>query len=347
MTRRSKGWGKVERHLDLLSGTLGRRTVLGAGLASAALGGLERPALAQGAAWPTRPVRLIVAYPAGGSTDIVARLLAEQLTRVWNQSVVVDNRAGAAGTIGADSVAKTTPDGYTLLLAASPEIAIARSTQRNLPYDPVRDFAPVNLLAQSPFQLMANPGINVSNVQELIALARSRPGALNYASFGNGTSNHFVGELFKVSAGVDITHVPYRGSGPMMADLIGGTVQLAFDTIPAGLPHVRAGRLRALGAAMLRRSSLAPEIPTLDEQGLRGFTGGSWVGLVAPARTPDPVVAKIAADVDRVMADGFSRELEQRGLVPEGLGPAAFRDFIEAEVVKWGDVARRAGIAAS
>jgi tripartite-type tricarboxylate transporter receptor subunit TctC len=327
--------------------TSGRRGLLGAALAAAALGGVARPALAQGAAWPARPVRLIVAYPAGGSTDIVARLLAERLSRVWGQPVVVENRAGAAGTIGADSVAKGAPDGYTLLLAASPEIAIARSTLRNLPYDPVQDFAPINLLAQSPFLLVAHPGLNVANAQELIALARARPGALNYGSFGNGTSNHFVGELFKVSAGVDITHVPYRGSGPMMTDLIGGTLQLAFDTIPAVLPHVRAGRLRAVGAAMLRRSSLAPDVPTLDEQGLAGFTGGSWVGLVAAARTPEPVIAKIAADVARLMAEGFSRELEERGLAPEGLGPAEFRRFIEAEVVKWGDVARRAGITAS
>jgi tripartite-type tricarboxylate transporter receptor subunit TctC len=347
MTQRSESRHSAGGRQGPASGTPGRRALLGAGLASITLGGLGSPALAQGVAWPSRSVRLIVAYPAGGSTDIVARLLAERLSRIWNQPVVVDNRAGAAGTIGADSVAKTTPDGYTLLLAASPEIAIARSTLRNLPYDPVRDFAPINLLAQSPFLLMATPGINVSSLQELVALARARPGTLNYASFGTGTSNHFVGELFKVSAGIDITHVPYRGSGPMMTDLIGGTVQLAFDTIPAGLPHVQAGRLRGIGAAMLRRSSLAPDIPTLDEQGLQGFTGGSWVGLVAPARTPEPVVEKIAADVDRVMADGFSRELAQRGLAPEGLGPAAFRSFIEAEVVKWGDVARRAGIAAS
>jgi tripartite-type tricarboxylate transporter receptor subunit TctC len=290
---------------------------------------------------------MIVAYPAGGSTDIAARLLSERLSRFWGQAVVVENRGGAAGTIGADSVAKSAPDGYTLLMAASPEIAIARSTQRNLPYDPVADFAPISLLAQSPFLLVATAGLGVSNVQELIALGRARPGTLNYASFGNGTSNHLVGELFKVTTGLDIAHVPYRGSGPMMTDLISGTVQLAFDTVPAGLPHVHGGRLRAIGAAMLRRSPLAPEVPTLHEQGLAGFTGGSWVGLVAPARTPDPVVAKIAADTERLMTEGFSRELEERGLSPEGLGPAAFRRFIEAEVVKWGEVARRAGIAAS
>jgi tripartite-type tricarboxylate transporter receptor subunit TctC len=315
-------------------------------LAAAGAGLLARPALAQ-SPWPNRPVRLVVAYPAGGSTDIAARLLADRLSRAWSQPVVVENRAGAAGTIGADSVAKSAPDGYTLLLAASPEIAIARSTQRNLPYDPVSDFTPINLLAQSPFLLVAFAGLNVSNLADLAGLARTRPGTLNYASFGIGTSNHFVGELFKAETGLDIQHIPYRGSGPMMNDMIAGSVQLGFDTIPAALPHVRSGRLRAIGAAMLRRSPLAPEVPTFDEQGLRGFTGGSWVGLVAPARTPEPVIARIAADTDRVMQDGLSRELEERGLAPENLGPAPFRGFIEAEVRKWGDVARRANISAS
>jgi tripartite-type tricarboxylate transporter receptor subunit TctC len=294
--------------------------------------------------WPSRPVRMVVAYPAGGSTDIVARLLAERLSQLWGQPVVVDNRAGAAGTIGADSVARAVPDGYTLLMAASPELAIARSTQRNLPYDPVRDFAPITLLAQSPFLLLAHPSVEARSLPELIALAKARPGRLNFGSFGNGTSNHFVGELLKAEAGIDITHVPYRGSGPMMTDLIAGTVQLAFDTFPAGLPHVQSGRLRALGTAMLRRSPLAPDVPTLDEQGLTGFIGGSWVGVVAPARTPEPIVARIAADIDRLLREGFSGELEQRGLAPEGLGPTDFLGFIEAEVAKWGRVAERAGI---
>lgn len=318
---------------------VGRRAALAGGLAVLAGGGVRAQA-----AWPSRPVRMVVAYPAGGSTDIVARLLADRLTQVWAQPVVVENRAGAAGTIGADSVARAAPDGYTLLMAASPELAIARSTQRNLPYDPVRDFAPVTLLAQSPFLLLAHPSVAATSLPGLIALARARPGTLNFGSFGNGTSNHFVGELLKAEAGIDITHVPYRGSGPMMNDLIAGTVQLAFDTFPAGLPHVQAGRLRALGTAMLRRSPLAPDVPTLDEQGLKGFVGGSWVGVVAPARTPEPIVARIAADIDRILREGFTAELEQRGLAPEGLGPAEFRSFIEAEVAKWGRVAARAGI---
>ncbi len=322
----------------------GRRAVLAAGLSAAACPALSQTGAAEG--WPARPVRMVVAYPAGGSTDIVGRLLADRLARLWGQPVVVENRSGAAGTVGADAVAKAAPDGHTLLLAASPEIAIARSAQRDLPYDPVRDFAPVGLLAQSPFLLLAAGGLGVADVRELVALAKVRPGALNYASFGNGTSNHFVGELFKATAGVDIAHVPYRGSGPMMGDLVAGNVQLAFETVAAALPHVRSGRLRALGAATPRRSPLAPDVATFDEQGFAGFTGGTWIGLLAPARTPAPVVDKIAADLDRLRAEGgFGREMEERGLVPDGRGPAEFRAFIEAEVAKWTDVARRAGIA--
>ena len=320
------------------SGHVGRRALLG-GAASL----LVAPALGQ-APWPSRPVRMVVAYPAGGSTDIAARLAADRLAQVWGQSVIVENRSGAAGTIGADGVAKAPADGYTLLMAASPEIAIARSTQRNLPYDPVRDFAPIMLVAQSPFLLLAHPSVPAKDARELVALAKARPGTLNFGSFGNGTSNHFVGELLKAEAGIDITHVPYRGSGPMMNDLIAGNVQLAFDTFPAGLPHVQGGRLKALGVAMLRRSPLAPDVATLDEQGLAGFTGGSWVGLVAPARTPEPVIARVAADMDRIMKDGFAQTLSERGLVPEGVGPAEFRAFVEAEVGKWGRVAQRAGI---
>jgi len=320
-----------------------RRRTMG-GVALGALAG--RGAMAQ-ERWPTRPVRLVVAYPAGGGTDIVARLFSDRLAQMWGQPVIVDNRGGAAGMIGAESVARATPDGYTLLVAASPELAIARSTQRNLPYDPVRDFDAVALINQTQFLLYATASLPVKDVPELIALAKAKPGELNYASFGNGTSNHFVGELFKMSAGVDIAHVPYRGGGPMMTDLLGGTVQLAFEAINTGMPHVRSGRLKALGAAMMQRSALVPDVPTFDEQGVKEFTGGSWVGIVAPKNTPRPVIDRVAADVKRLMDSGLSREIEQRGLQPDARGPAEFGAFIEAEVLKWGNVAQRAGITAS
>jgi tripartite-type tricarboxylate transporter receptor subunit TctC len=305
---------------------------------------LATPAAAQTVSFPTQPVRLVVAYPAGGSTDIAARLLAERLSRLWNQSVIVENRGGAAGTIGALAVATAPADGHTLLCAASPEIAIARSTRRNLAYDPVAAFAPISLMAQSPFLLLVNSASSITNLAQLVEAARRDPGALNYGSFGIGTSTHFVGELFKAEAGIDIAHVPYRGSAPMMADLLGGQLQLAFDTFPAAMPHVQGGRLRAIGAAMLRRSTLAPQVPTLDEQGLRGFTGGSWIGVLAPAATAAAVVSKIEADIRGLHASGFSNELQSRGLEPEGTTAEQFRTFIEAEVRKWGAVAQRAGI---
>jgi tripartite-type tricarboxylate transporter receptor subunit TctC len=315
--------------------------------AAGAAAGAAAPAAGraqQAAAWPTRPVRIVVGYAAGGGTDIVARLMAERLTRAWGQPVVVENRTGAAGTLAADLVAKAPPDGHTLMMAASPELAIARSTQRNLPYDPVRDFAPVVLVCELPFLLVVHPSVPARTLGELLQLARAQPGRLNYASFGTGSSSHLVGELFRATAGVDVNHIPYRGSAPAIADLIAGQVQMAFDTFPAALPHVREGRLRAIAAAMPERSPLAPEVPTFGEAGLPGFTGGTWIGLIAPAATPAPVVDRIWRDSDALMRDGFADALRERGLEPHGLGPNAFRRYIEAEVRKWSAVAERAGI---
>jgi tripartite-type tricarboxylate transporter receptor subunit TctC len=288
---------------------------------------------------------MVVAYPAGGSTDIVGRLVAEQLSRMWGQQVIIDNKGGAAGTIGANQVAKSEPDGYTLLMAASPEIAIARSTQRDLPYDPVKDFTPIALVAMSPFLLVVHPSVSATTVRELIEIAKARPKALNYASFGAGTSNHFVAELFRVSAGVDIVHVPYRGSAPAMTDLLGGRIQMMFDTFPAALQYVQSGQLRAIGAATTRRSLLAPEVATLDEAGLPGFVGGSWVGLLAPAGTPEPIVSKIRTAMERLMREGFGDTLQKRGLEEAGASGAEFQAFIEREVAKWANVAQQAGIA--
>jgi tripartite-type tricarboxylate transporter receptor subunit TctC len=289
-------------------------------------------------------VRIVVGYAAGGGTDIVARLMAERLTRAWGQPVVVENRTGAVGTLAADLLAKAPPDGHTLMMAASPELAIARSTQRNLPYDPVRDFAPVVLVCELPFLLVVHPSVPARTLGELLQLARAQPGRLNYASFGTGSSSHLVGELFRATAGVDVNHIPYRGSAPAIADLIAGQVQMAFDTFPAALPHVREGRLRAIAAAMPERSPLAPEVPTFGEAGLPGFTGGTWIGLIAPAATPAPVVDRIWRDSDALMRDGFADAMRERGLEPRGLGPDAFRRYIEAEVRKWSAVAERAGI---
>jgi tripartite-type tricarboxylate transporter receptor subunit TctC len=236
-------------------------------------------------AYPTHPVRLIVGYPPGGSTDIAARLIGQRLTPVFQHTVVIDNRAGASGTIGAGIVVKAEPDGHTLSFAASPEVAIYRALMKNPPYDSLTDFAPVTLVGRVPFMLVVHPSVAANSVTELVALAKARPGTLNFASFGNGTSNHLAGEAFRAAAGINIVHIPYKGSAPAIADLLGGQVQMTFDTVPVVLPQVRAGKLKALAVATPKRSPLAPEVPTMDEAGVAGFTGGTWFGVLAPART--------------------------------------------------------------
>ena len=326
----------------------GRRAMLAG--AAGLLAGPGRPARAQqaqaGADWPARPVKLVVAYPPGGSTDIVARLLAERLSRAWGQPVVVENRAGASGTLGADAVAKAAPDGYTLLLGASSEMAIARVTFRQLPYDAERDFAPIARTSEQPFLLLVNAALGVQDVAALVAMAKARPGALNYASFGNGTSTHLMGELLRVGTGIEITHVPYRGSAPGIADLIAGQIQMSFDTVPAGLPHIGAGgRLRALGFTHPRRSAAAPQVPTMAETGFPQLVGSTWSALVAPAGTPEPILRRIAADVARIKAEGFNAALVERGIEPVAASSGEeARAFFAAEYAKWSDVARRAGV---
>ena len=302
------------------------------------------PASAQ--SWPSRPVKIIVAYPPGGTIDITARTLSEPLREIWGQPVVVENRGGASGTIGANAVAKSPPDGYTFLLAALPEIAIAKVTFKDLPYDPQKELAPVSLVAHSPFVMVVHPDVPAKNLAEFIALAKREPGKLNYGTSGPGTTTHFVAEFFRLAAGIEITHVPYRGSGQMMVDLLGNHVQLAFDTIPTVKGHIESGKLRAIGAAMAKRSPAAPDIPTFDEQGLTGFIGGSWVGLLAPAGTPAAILAKAEADIRSVLQRGVAAELAKRGLEPAGTTAAEFRDFIASESQRWAEVAQRAGIKA-
>ena len=322
---------------------LGRRDLLG-GMAGLGAAAAMRPAMAQG--FPERPLRWVVGYPPGGSTDIVARLLAERLSRAWGQPVVVENRPGASGTLGADSVAKSPPDGYTLLLGASSEMAIARVTFRQLPYDGARDFAPIARTSEQPFLLLVNATLGVQSLGALVNLARARPGALNYASFGNGTATHLMGELFRVSTGIQITHVPYRGSAPGIADLIAGQVQISFDTVPAGLPHIGpGGRLRALAFTHVQRSAAAPGVPTTAEVGFPQLVGSTWSALVAPAGTPEPVLRRIGADVARAKAEGFNAALIERGIEPvAATSPEEARAFFAAEYAKWSDVAQRAGV---
>jgi tripartite-type tricarboxylate transporter receptor subunit TctC len=303
------------------------------------------PALAAEAPYPTRPIRLIVGYPAGGATDIAARLIGQKLGPVFAQTIVVDNRAGASGTIAAGIVAKAEPDGHTLAFAASPEVAIYRALMKTPPYDSLRDFQPITLVGRVPFMLVVHPSVSASSVKELVALAKAKPGALNFASFGNGTSNHLVGEAFRAASGVNIVHIPYKGSAPAIADLLGGQVQMTFDAVPVVVPQVRAGKLRALAVTTPKRSALAPDVPTMDEAGVPGFVGGTWFGVLAPARTPATIVDRLYREIAAILrSPDIAQTFNDRGFEPGGNTPAEFRAFIEAETRRWLKVAQDAGI---
>ncbi len=305
------------------------------------------PTLAQAPVWPTKPVKIIVAYPPGGSTDIAARLLADRLTKTLGQQVLVENRGGAGGTIGAQSVVRADPDGYTLLLAASPEVSIAPITMKAMPYDPVKDLAPITLVGVVPFFLVANPGLPANTLGELIAYGKANPGKINYSSYGNNTSNHLVGELFKATAGINSVHVPYKGSGPSIIDLMGGQVQYTFDTPAATLGHVKSGKLKAIAVATPQRIANAPNVPTMSESGLQGFVGGTWFGLLAPARTPQPILDRIHADVVAALQSPELRKaFEDRDIIPGGNSADEFGRFIQTEVAKWRELAAKVGIVA-
>ena len=305
---------------------------------------LPGPGLAQ-TTWPTKPVRIVVAYPPGGSTDIAARLLAERLGKALGQQVIVDNRGGAGGTIGALSVVRADPDGYTLLLAASPEVSIAPTTMKSMSYDPVKDLQPITLVGQVPFFLVANPQFPPNTLGELIAYAKANPGKVNYSSYGNNTSNHLVGELFKATAGIDTVHVPYKGSGPSIIDLIAGQVQYTFDTPAATLNQVRAGKLKAIAVATPERLANAPGVPTMAESGLPGFIGGTWFGLLAPARTPKPIIDRLHAETAALLnGPELRRAFDERDIIPGGNTPEEFGRFIAAEVGKWKSLAARIGL---
>ena len=304
-------------------------------------------AFAQTAAWPTKPVRIVIAYPPGGSTDTAGRLLAEQLTRRLGQNVLVENRAGAGGTVGAASVVRADPDGYTLLLAASPEVSIAPITMKTMPYDPVRDLQPITLVGQVPFFLVVNPSVPANTLQEFIAYAKANPGKLNYSSFGNNTSNHLAGELFKALTDTHGVHIPYKGSGPSIIDLIGGQVQYTFDTPPAVVEHVRAGKLRALAVATGKRLASAPQVPTFAEAGLPAFSGGTWFGLFAPAKTPRAVIDRVNAETVAVLnSPELSKSFADKGIVASPQTPDEFGRFVQSEVAKWKELAAKVGIVA-
>ena len=298
--------------------------------------------------YPQRVVRIVNPFPPGGSVDTLARMLAQKLTDNLGQQFIVENRAGAGGNTGAEMVAKSEPDGYTLLFTAPGPLVVNQTLfVKGLPYDPAKDLAPIALFATAPIVLMVNPAVPANNVQELIALAKSQPGKINFASAGAGSTNHLSGELFKSLAKIDITHVPYRGAGPAMNDLIGGHVQMFFDLLPASLQQISSGKVRALANAGAKRPAALPNLPTIVEQGLAGFDASSWVGLVAPAQTPAPVLARLAEETEKILkSPDMIARIHELGSEPGTAFRSDFAAFMQAETAKWGEVIRVSGATA-
>lgn len=317
-------------------GSIASAVVLGAGL----LGGTS--ALAQ--AYPTKPVTIIVPFAAGGTTDILARIIGQALTAELGQSVVVDNRAGAGGNIGGQAAAKATPDGHTLFMGTVGTHAINASLYKKMPFDPVKDFAPLTRVANVPNLLVANPAQPYKSVKDLIAYAKANPGKVNFGSSGNGSSIHLSGELFKSLAKVDMQHVPYKGSAPAVTDLMGNQIGIMFDNMPSAIQHVRSGKLVPLAVTTAKRSPELPNVPTIAEAGVPGYEATSWFGMFAPAGTPAPVLAKLNAAIVKVLAQpDVKKKINEQGAEVYSETPEQFAAFIQAESVKWGKVVKESG----
>jgi len=294
--------------------------------------------------YPTKAIRMVVPFPAGGTTDILARIAGQKLTEALKQQVIIDNRPGAGGNIGTELVAKSPPDGYTLLTDPGSTLTINPSLFAKLPYDPVKDFAPVTILAAVPNILVVHPSLPVKNVKELIALAKAKPGLLNYASTGAGQSTHLSMELFKTMAGIDLVHIPYKGSAPALTDLLGGQVTLMFDNMPSSLPHVQGGKLRALAVSTLKRSPAMPQLPTVAESGLPGFEVSVWFAVLAPAGTPRDIVQRLnAVLVKALQSPDVKERLAGQGAEPVGNTPEAFAATMQRDLVKWAKVVKDSG----
>jgi tripartite-type tricarboxylate transporter receptor subunit TctC len=307
-----------------------------------ALAALAFPAAAQN--YPTRPVRLIVAFAPGTTSDIIGRMFAEKLTQQLGQPVVVENRTGAGGTIAADQVAKSAPDGYTLLVSTA-ALPVSAHVYPDLKYDTVKDFASVTVITHSPLLLAANLNFPPKNVQEMIQYAKANPGKVSFGSAGVGTSHHLTGEKLKLDTGIDMLHVPYKGSGPAHIDLMGGQIQLMFDNIVALLPHVKAGKVRALAVSSAKRHPLLPEVPSLQEAGVKDFETVAWFGIVAPAATPKPVLARLNAEtLKAIKLPDVNKRLLDSGSTIIGNSPEEADKFLRDEVEKWGKVVKAAGV---
>lgn len=296
-------------------------------------------------AFPSKPMKIIVPFPPGAATDTLARAVAQKLSEAYGQPVVVENKSGATGTIGSTQVMMSPPDGYTLLMATTSTHGIAPNLYKKAPYDPVRDFEPVSLVAWTPNVLAVNPSVKADSVKELIALARAEPGKITFASSGSGSSIHLAGELFKSMAGVDMLHVPYKGAAPALTDLIGGQVSIMFDTVAQSLPQIKAGKLKALAVTTRQRSSALPDVPTVSEAGLPGYEMAGWIGLLAPRGTPRDVIDKLAAEVARIVKLPDVRErMATLGVELAGSPPQEFGSVISTELPKYAKLMRDAGM---
>lgn len=303
------------------------------------------PAAAQtaGQNYPSRPVHIVIPLSPGGTTDVPGRLVAQRLTERLGQQFYVENRAGAGGTIGADYVAKSRPDGYTLLFTATPFV-ITANLYKKLPYNAFSDFTPVIRVASGPYVLVVHPSLGVNSVRELIALAKANPGKIDFVSSGNGSAQHLVGALFQTMAGIQFNHVPYKGSGPATADLIAGIVKVGFPGTPIAIPHVKAGRLKALGVTTAKRSPQMPEVPTLDEAGVPGYEAVVWVGIIAPAGTPREIVGKLNGEITRLLrAPEVEQHFAAAGIEATPDSPDEFGVYLKSEYDKWGKVVRESG----
>ena len=335
MPHASHSVNSTRRHFSL--DALAVAVVLGSGLLATV------PAAAQ-AAYPNKTITIIVPFSAGGTTDILARIVGQALITELGQTVVVDNRAGAGGNIGGQAAARASADGYTLFMGTVGTHAINASLYKKMPFDPIKDFAPLTRVANVPNLLVANPAQPFKNVKELIAYGKAHPGQLNFGSSGNGTSIHLSGELFKTMAKVDMQHVPYKGSAPAMTDLLGNQIAIMFDNMPSAIQHVRSGKLRAIAVTTAKRSPELPDVPTIAEAGVPGYEATSWFGLFAPAGTPPAVISKLNTAVVKVLANSeIKKKINEQGAEVYSETPEQFAAFIQKESVKWGKVVRDSG----
>lgn len=317
-----------------------RRQIIGLAVAAMSL-----PTLAQTSSFPQRPVRIVVPYTTGGSNDVIARLLAQQLQEAWGQPVVVENKPGAAGNIGASDIAKSTPDGHSLLLTNINIVSMNPGLIANMPFDPQKDFAPISLLGTTALALVVHPSVPANNVRELIDLARKGPGRLNYASSGNGSPQHMSAEMFKAMTKTSLTHIPYRGAAPAVNDLLAGQVQVTVGVVNQLIPHIRAGKLKALGVTTRKRLAQMPDVPTLDEAGVQGYESEIWLGLAAPAATPPAIIEQINQAVRKAMASAdVVSKLQSQGIDVMVSSPDQMRQRGLEDLKRWGDIIRTAGI---